>query len=30
MKTGTGILKVVGKVAAKVIIWAAHRLEGGN
>ena len=30
MKTGTGILKLVGKAAAKVIIWVAHRLEGGK
>lgn len=30
MKTGTEILKLVGKATAKVIIWMAHRLEGGN
>lgn len=30
MKTGTGILKFVGKATAKVIIWVAHRLEGGK
>ena len=30
MKTGVEILKLVGKVSAKVIVWVAHKLEGGN
>lgn len=30
MKTGVEILKLVGKASAKLIIWMAHRLEGGK
>ncbi len=30
MRTGVEILKLVGKASAKLIIWMAHRLEGGN
>ena len=29
MKTGTQILKLMGKASAQLIIWLAHRLEGG-
>ena len=30
MKTGGEILKLVGKASARLIIWMAHRLEGGK
>lgn len=30
MQTGLKILKLVGKVAASVIIWMAEKLEGGK
>lgn len=30
MKTGAQILKLMGKALAQLIIWLAHRLEGGN
>mgnify|MGYP000578008485 FL=1 len=30
MKTGVEILKLVGKASARLIIWMAHRLEGGK
>ena len=30
MKTSIEILKVVGKLSAKFIIWLAGRLEGGK
>lgn len=30
MKTGAKILKLMGKASAQLIIWLAHRLEGGN
>ena len=30
MKTGTQILKLMGKASAQLIIWLALRLEGGN
>ena len=30
MKTGAQILKLMGKASAHLIIWLAHRLEGGK
>ncbi len=30
MKTGVEILKLVGKASARLIIWMAHRMEGGK
>lgn len=30
MKTGLEILRLVGKASAKLVVWLARKLEGGN